>query len=86
MGTARSEHTFDRQSGTGRGRELAKEGHGKGNWGCATEDNRALTGIHAEDAFTTETLLDQEDKSTIFAEPSMIESEEASTTITLEDY
>ena len=27
------DHPFDRKSGTGRGREAAKGGHGKGNWG-----------------------------------------------------
>lgn len=26
-------HPYDRKSGTGRGRELVKSGHGKGNWG-----------------------------------------------------
>jgi hypothetical protein len=30
------DHPFDKKSGTGRGREVAKGGHGKGNWG----DNR----------------------------------------------
>lgn len=30
-------HPYDRKSGTGRGREVAKGGHGKGNWGN-TED------------------------------------------------
>jgi len=27
------DHPFDRKSGTGRGRDLTKGGHGKGNWG-----------------------------------------------------
>ena len=26
-------HPYDRKSGTGRGREVKREGHGKGNWG-----------------------------------------------------
>jgi plasminogen activator inhibitor 1 RNA-binding protein len=26
-------HPYDRKSGTGRGKELPKSGHGKGNWG-----------------------------------------------------
>lgn len=49
-GTARSQHTFERHSGTGKGREMVKEGHGKGNWGNPIEETRVLTGINAEDA------------------------------------
>lgn len=30
-------HPYDRRSGTGRGREVAKGGHGKGNWGGADD-------------------------------------------------
>lgn len=30
-------HPYDRRSGTGRGRELAKGGHGKGNWGDSND-------------------------------------------------
>ena len=26
-------HPYDRKSGTGRGREVVKQGHGKANWG-----------------------------------------------------
>ena len=26
-------HPYDRKSGTGRGHEVSKHGHGKGNWG-----------------------------------------------------
>jgi plasminogen activator inhibitor 1 RNA-binding protein len=32
------DHPFDRKSGTGRGRELAKGGHGKGNWGDVRDE------------------------------------------------
>jgi len=33
MGNFRQSHPFDRKSGTGKGREVTKGGHGKGNWG-----------------------------------------------------
>jgi len=34
MGNPRQiNHPFDRKSGTGKGREINKGGHGKGNWG-----------------------------------------------------
>ena len=32
-GNPRQPHPFDRKSGTGKGREATKGGHGKGNWG-----------------------------------------------------
>jgi hypothetical protein len=32
------DHPYDRKSGTGRGRELAKGGHGKGNWGDVNDE------------------------------------------------
>lgn len=32
------DHPYDRKSGTGRGRELAKGGHGKGNWGDVKDE------------------------------------------------
>jgi hypothetical protein len=31
-------HPYDRKSGTGRGRELAKGGHGKNNWGDVKDE------------------------------------------------
>jgi len=34
-----AKHEFDRKSGTGRGRDFAKDGHGKGNWGKPIEDD-----------------------------------------------
>jgi hypothetical protein len=45
-----SKHTYERHSGTGVGKEIAKEGHGKGNWGNPIEEARILTGITAEEA------------------------------------
>jgi len=33
MGNPRQTHPFDRKSGTGKGKEAPKGGHGKGNWG-----------------------------------------------------
>eukprot|EP00472_Partenskyella_glossopodia_P015008 CAMPEP_0197515524 /NCGR_PEP_ID=MMETSP1318-20131121/611_1 /TAXON_ID=552666 /ORGANISM="Partenskyella glossopodia, Strain RCC365" /LENGTH=103 /DNA_ID=CAMNT_0043063921 /DNA_START=61 /DNA_END=372 /DNA_ORIENTATION=- len=35
---------FDRRSGTGRGKEISKQGHGKGNWGTVDE----LIGVEAD--------------------------------------
>ena len=52
-GSARSNHTLERHSGTGRGKEIAKEGHGKGNWGNPLEEARVLEGISAEEALET---------------------------------
>jgi hypothetical protein len=46
-----AKHPYDRRSGTGRGRDVAKEGHGKGNWGKPVEDDvnpHATEGIAEE--------------------------------------
>jgi len=43
-----AKHDLDRHSGTGRGREVPKEGHGKGGWGNIEEEARSYKGIHAE--------------------------------------
>lgn len=37
-------HPFDRRSGTGRGRDVAKGGHGKGNWGKPADEVNATEG------------------------------------------
>ena len=39
-GKPRSRHPYDRKSGTGRGKEVAKDGHGRGNWGNIEEEAR----------------------------------------------
>ena len=49
-GSARSKHTLERHSGTGIGKEIAKEGHGRGNWGNPIEEARTFEGISAQDA------------------------------------
>lgn len=36
----RTKREFDRRSGTGRGKEGSKGGHGRNNWGAAGEDDR----------------------------------------------
>lgn len=37
-------HPFDRKSGTGRGKELPKGGHGKANWGDMGDELKSLQG------------------------------------------
>lgn len=39
-GNRNSKRVFDRRSGTGRGKEGSKGGHGRGNWGSGGEDDR----------------------------------------------
>lgn len=43
-------HPYDKKSGTGRGRELAKSGHGKGNWGNL-EDELYVTGLDTAEEY-----------------------------------
>lgn len=39
-------HPYDRKSGTGRGRDVKKSGHGKGNVGTAEDDIKLAEGAH----------------------------------------
>lgn len=49
QGKPRAKHMgYDRKDGTGRGRGLPKDGHGKGNWGNIGEEARANSGATAE--------------------------------------
>lgn len=53
---------FDRQSGTGRGKEVSKSGSGKGNWGNPKEEAEHAEKEHLEDvAATAETPADEEE-------------------------
>jgi hypothetical protein len=47
-------HPYDRKSGTGRGRELPKSGHGKGNWGNLGDE---LKNIDLNDEASFPTLI-----------------------------
>lgn len=41
-------HPFDRKSGTGRGKELPKGGHGKANWGDLRDEIVMMGGLSVE--------------------------------------
>lgn len=52
-------HPFDRKSGTGRGKEMAKGGHGKGNWGDIKDEIVGQLENATTDKPTTELVADE---------------------------
>jgi plasminogen activator inhibitor 1 RNA-binding protein len=53
------DHPFDRKSGTGRGRELNKGGHGKGNWGDVRDEIQGQQDAATIDKPTTEKVAEE---------------------------
>jgi len=83
---------FDRRSGTGRGKEISKNGAGKGNWGNAKEE--ALEAERAPEVALEETVVvDEEKKEEVVPETTIeqapetqVEVIQAPPTFTLDEY
>jgi hypothetical protein len=50
-------HPFDKKTGTGRGKELPKGGHGKGNWGNLDDELKATGLVIDESELPTSTEM-----------------------------
>jgi len=55
-------HPFDRKSGTGRGKEVPKQGGGKGNWGKPEDDLKYQNTPEEEEKEVTESPVDEKKK------------------------
>lgn len=78
-----AKHTLDKQSGTGRGREVPKDGHGKGGWGNLEEEARLYKGVHADEAEWANSLQEAKEKGPLTEEDTTGTEDKATT---LEEY
>lgn len=79
--------TFDRRSGTGRGKETKKGGGGRGNWGSDKNEARTNEGPVDENApvaVATETEPEAVVEEPVVEEPVVVEEEEI--TMTMDEY
>jgi len=75
--------TFDRRSGTGRGKEIKKDGGGAHNWGSDKNDAKEAEGVVDENEIKNN---EQENEETVAGPTIVEEEEEEEATLTLEEY
>lgn len=86
MGNPRqTHHPFDRKSGTGKGKEVTKGGHGKGNWGDLRDEIEGQLLFAGEDRPLAEEALGGIEAPPISEDTEAMEEEDTSK-LTLEEY